>query len=121
MTFRHYTSLERLPTIVAAGVITPTESNVDMLKEHAGPDVVWLLNGPIDDRSHGLTGSIHDKRAAFIEVDVPALRWFDWEWTHRMRPEWRDALIRQGGGPDAAARWYIWPAAIHRRRWVKIS
>lgn len=121
MTFYHYTSIERLPKIIESGMILPTESNVDMLKEHVGPDVVWLLDGPMDGASHGLTGSIYDKRAAFIEVDVPAIRWTDWTWTLAMNATWRDALVREGGGPDAAARWYVWPAMIHRRRWVRTS
>jgi hypothetical protein len=119
VTFYHYTSAARLPMIIESGVILPTESNVSMMEAHAGPDVVWLLDGPIDDASHGLDGSIHDKRSAFIEVEIPAIRWLNWWATATMKPAWRDAMISAGGGPNAAARWYVWPARIHRHRWVR--
>lgn len=121
MTFFHYTSAERLPVIIESGMILPSESNVDPYHEHVGPDVVWLLDRQIGTShlTHGLDGSMYDKRSAFIEVDVPAIWWLSWEWTWKMKPEWRDVMITSGGGPTAAAQWYVWPASISRRRWIR--
>lgn len=129
MTFFHYTSREHFDVIVHAGVIFPTESNVGGVLpweppygERVGPDVVWLLDssdpfafnhGLAPDRFNGL-----NKRAIRIEVDVPAIRWLDWEPAQQMHPSWRQTLVDIAGGEEAAEHWYVWPAAIRRSRWV---
>lgn len=126
--FYHFTSVEHWIDIQQTGLIYPTESNVGSPLQglepsgvRLGPDVVWLLDGPdLGDAGHGLTGSIHDKTAVCIEVDVPAIRWLDWEFTAKMNPAWRSITIKTGGGDDAAARWYVWPAAIPRQRWHRV-
>jgi len=123
MSFYHFTSRWHTPSIDMTGEILPVESNVRHDIEHAGPDVVWLLDTPTaTDYPHGLvrTDDI-DKTAVRIEVNVPAIRWLDWAWTATMRQFERDALVESGGGLAAAEHWYIWPAAIPRSRWVEVT
>jgi hypothetical protein len=55
-----------------------------------------------------------------IQVDVPAVRWVDWEWTQRMSRSWRDAFIDARGGVRAATRWYVHPAAIPHVSWLSV-
>jgi len=121
VTFYHFTSETHLPLILRSGVIMPTESNVSFSREHGGPRVVWLLDSPeLGELSHGLH-SVVDKTAVTIEVDVPAIRWRDWEFAARMEPRWRQSFIDAGGGDEAADRWFILPAPIRESRWVTIT
>lgn len=131
MTFFHYTSVPAAELIRRRGRILPVESNVGSVLPwesptgpHAGPDVVWLL----DDSDpfafeHGLHTEKNglDKRAARFEVDVPALRWLDWQPGLTMAVSWRATFITVGGGFEAAEHWYVWPAAIRSPRWVGID
>lgn len=130
MTFFHYTSREHFDVIVhGGGVVLPSESNVGSVVPwqpphggHVGPDVVWLL----DDSDpfafeHGLEHTVLNKRAVRIEVDVPALRWLDWEPAQQMHPDWRRTFIDIAGGDEAAEHWYVWPAPIRFNRWVSCA
>jgi len=45
--YYHYTTQVHCDDIQDCGTINPVESNVSMMKEHAGPDVVWLFNEPL--------------------------------------------------------------------------
>lgn len=118
MILRHWTAAERIPHILAAGRINPTESNVSMTEAHAGPDVVWLMPPDVDPgegKAHGL----HDaKRTGWIDVDVPAIRWVDWIWTARMTPDWRAAFLGYAGGEEVAQHWYVFPGPIRVARFV---
>ena len=115
MSYWHFTSLMHAEDILQQGVILPTESNVSFTDDHHGPDVVWLLDTPTVQFSHGLT---EHKTAARFEVEVPAIKWTEWEWTSRMEDWVRRALVKSGGGEEAADHWFIWPAGIHRRNWL---
>jgi hypothetical protein len=118
MTFYHFTSLYHLPKIQEAGVIRTTESNISRFAAHAGPPVVWLTDLPELQASHGLEGSLYDKKQVRIEVRVPAIRWLDWEpMLTGMEASWRDDLIAFGGGMEAARNWYVWPSPIRKVRW----
>lgn len=121
-TFFHFTSHDHLLSIIKDEAIRPTESNISAFTAHAGPDVVWLLDGPNAlDAPHGLIGSNHEKREAYIEVKVPAIPWVDWTWTAKMDNYWRNAMIQTGGGEAAVSRWYVWPSVIDADRWVSIK
>lgn len=122
MTLYHFTSLYHLPKIKADGVIRPTESNFSRHTPNAGPQVVWLTDLPdMGDVSHGLEGSLYDKKQVRIEVRVPAIRWLDWPPAlSQMRPDVRDSLIHNGGGMEAAEHWYVLPGRIPASRWVDI-
>lgn len=122
-TFFHFTARAHLPSILGAGTLLPSESNVGSPllgpgQEHLGPDVVWLLDQPVLDANHGLYAEATGKDQVVFEVEVPAIRWLDWAPAADMDPQWREIFIRTGGGIEAAEHWYVFPAAIPRRRWV---
>lgn len=117
----HFTSREHLPAILNSGLVLPSESNIHPSIERAGPDVVWLTDTESSGLGHGLAGSATLKGAVRIEVDVPAIRWLEWEWTAHMAGWWREAIVRAGGGDEAAAHWYVWPAPIRRSRWLAVD
>lgn len=124
MTFYHFTHAGHLPRILRSGFLKTVESNVSFSREHAGPDVVWLLDQAEPDwfeeaeLGHGLYAA---KRQIRIEVDVPAIRWLDWGPTATMEQLDKAVLISGGGGIEAARHWYVFPAPIRMRRWVKIT
>lgn len=129
MTFFHYTSVVHLPLILNDGFIKAVESNVDPTRQHAGPDVVWLLDDS-DPQAfrHGLEYPTSmarfdppDKRRVRFEVDVPAIRWLDWYPASLMPQWWRTTFITAAGGPEATEHWYVWPKAIKRERWVGLT
>jgi hypothetical protein len=133
MTFFHFTHPGHLGSIVEAGRLLPSESNVGApypvtdgpQGSHVGPDVVWLLDSPEiaaqsptgDDLTHGL---YPDKRRIRFEVDVRAIRWLDWTHAAVMSPDWRRIMIDAAGGMEFAEHWYVFPAAIRRSRWLGI-
>jgi hypothetical protein len=126
--FYHFTSREHLEQIRADGMIRPTDSNVGSpfpemrpYGVHIGPSVVWLLDTPEVGYDHGLSGSVQDKTAVRISVNVPAVRWLHWQHAAPMHPEWRRRLVEIGGGEEAAAHWYVWPASIRSRHWAAVD
>lgn len=130
MKLYHFTCQEHLASIRRSGQLHPTESNVGSPVYHQppfgsrrGPDVVWLLDtASLDGIGHGLHGSIYDKTAIRITVDLPRpIKWTDWEWTGLMHPDWYGHLVEAGGGTAAVEHWYVWPATIRRRHWVSIE
>lgn len=118
MSFYHFTTVHHLPSITTNGYLKPTESNVSYRTEHAGPDVVWLLDTPnpgsTDDLVHGLPLI---KRQVRIEVNVPAIRWLDWEYTAEMEEIWFAAMTQVGG----CESWYLYPGPIARENWFNIA
>ena len=126
MTFFHLTDPDvRAPAILRDGVIRTSESNVGSPSrtmqpygEHFGPDVVWLLDSLPSASVPMANGLSVPKQHYVFEVDVPTIRWIDWEWTHRMNPSWRSAFVNSGGGPALADHWYVFPAPIRQSRWV---
>lgn len=121
MSLYHFTSATHWPHIDAAGFLHPSESNISPTQLHAGPDVVWLTDTPTADLGHGLAGSAVDKTEVRIEVDIPAIKWLDWEWTARMPEWWRETMIKTGGGIEAAEHWLVWPGRIQRYCWLSVE
>lgn len=118
MILRHWTYARRVPAILAEGVIWPTESNVSFTEANAGPTVVWLMPPDVDPGEGDEHGLMPSKRTGWIDVDVPAIRWRDWEWTARMSPRDLDLLVKAGGGDECADQWYVYPAPIRAKRFV---
>lgn len=120
MRLYHFTALEYLDSIVKHGAIFPSESNVSLNIPHAGPDVVWLLDTPTIDHSHGLEYARYDKTSLRVEVEVPAIHWLDWTYTHQMSHRDFSVIVTSGGGMKAANHWYVWPGKIKVHRWRSI-
>lgn len=130
-TFYHLTAPVWAERIIREGRILKTESNIGSpipfhspFGSHFGPDVVWLLDElPTDgagfmrtDMPHGLT---EVKMGYVFEVQVPAIKWTDWEWTAKMDPEWKQIMLRAAGGEEAADHWHVFPANIGSSRFVR--
>jgi len=119
----HFTSTMHLPLIERAGFIRTTESNLSFLRGHAGPDVVWLMDSDsADGATHGLDGSVVDKKAVRITVRVQAERWT--EWVKRQPgydPLTAASLVRTGGGTEAASHWWVTEQPIPREQWLRVE
>jgi hypothetical protein len=127
----HYTTALQWAEIERAGIIDTVESNVSLRVPNAGPNVVWLLDVPdawsrqVGWLSGGQIATRHSvsdglEPVVRIQVDVPAVRWVDWDWTKRMSRRWRDAFIDARGGVRAATRWYVHPALIRHVSWLSV-
>ena len=121
----HFTSALHWPHIEAAGKLRRTESNLDMFTPRAGPDVVWLMDGPeLGGLPHGLAGSAADKTEDRFEVEAPdrwTVRWLDWANAQGIDRKWLETLVRVGGGMEAARRWLISFKEIPRGDWVRVE
>jgi hypothetical protein len=127
--FYHFTSETHLPLILDAGYLKLSESNVGSgipslppFGDHAGPDVVWLLDVPtVRHHSHGLAGASVDKTAIRFTVHAPdAVRWLNWQPAMQMHPEWRQIFVRVGGGSADSRHWYVVEHEIHAADWLEI-
>lgn len=125
--FYHFTCRENFRGILSSEVLLTTESNVGSpipdwkpFGANYGPPVVWLLDTPEINFDHGLSGGVFDKTTVRIAVDVPAIRWLDWEPASRMHYKWKKSFIKTGGGQEAASHWYVWPLPIKKNHWVEI-
>jgi hypothetical protein len=127
MSFYHYTSHQHLKQILRDGYICPSESNVSITQDRYGPDVVWLVDRPNLEYGHGLSFTdapftmVFDKTAVCIEVDIPAIKWTDWSYSHEMNSVWKEAFIASGGGREAADQWYVFPGIIPIDRIININ
>jgi hypothetical protein len=125
--FYHYTSHQHLKQILRDGYIYPSESNVSITQDRYGPDVVWLIDRPNLEYGHGLSFTdapftmVFDKTAVCVEVDIPAIKWTDWSYTHDMNSVWKEAFIASGGGREAADQWYVFPGMISVDRIININ
>lgn len=120
MRLYHFTAAGHLPTIQAAGFLKVTESNVHPTRGHVGPDVVWLTSDPLARLGHGLISNV-DKAMVRFTVDLPAILWTDWAPAQDTPGWWRDTMVKVGGGAEAAATWYVWPAPIPAKRWLAVE
>jgi hypothetical protein len=127
MILHHYTSMNHVPLILKEACIETTESNVDMVHQHWGPDVVWLVDPslpPADVPSEYPHGLSSVKSRIRFTVDVPdsfAIKWTSWEYFHEMNEHWRRVFVEAGGGELAADHWYVCPSPIFSHRWMSIT
>ena len=120
----HYTSKTHLPWIEESGFLKTTESNLHSEIENYGPQVVWLLDTPDLEGSHGLYGGPVDKTAVRIEVDVPdhwTRYWLEWSKGQGISQYWQDIMVAAGGGQECAAHWVVTFRTIKKDRWVDIT
>jgi hypothetical protein len=114
-----------LGSILGDEMIRTTESNIgsgfpDMkpFGEHVGPDVVWLTTSEYASVGQGLSGSIHDKTAARIVVDVDdAEPWERWCKHQGINPRWR-RLLEKNTYPH---QWYVVERDIPQADWVSTA
>jgi hypothetical protein len=130
-TFFHYTSdlATHIGSILRTGIIRTTESNLDINKPHAGPDVVWLLDEPLrPGEDHGLRTrqpglDPRAKMAVEIAVRLPVAEvqpWRDWATAHGIDPAWFRRMCEVGGGEGQAERWRVIERPIPSREWAHV-
>jgi hypothetical protein len=120
----HYTSKTHLPWIQESGYLKTTESNLHSTIQDYGPKVVWLLDTPDLQGSHGLYGSPVDKMAIRIEVEVPdhwVRSWLKWSQDQGISQDWLDIMIAAGGGQECADHWMVTFRTIKADRWVSVE
>ena len=128
-TYLHYTSADNghLGSILASGVLRTTESNLSFAKEHAGPDVVWLLADRLraGDRHGLITPTSGDyKTHVQIEVALPKAEvalWASWAKEQGISDEDFAVMVHSGGGLPQALRWRVIERPIPREEWVSIT
>jgi len=131
MIFYHYTSEPHLEKIQEEGIIKAGESNVSAIKEHAGPDVVWLFKEPLKGPTPRMLivpidlkfGTLYlDKSKMQIQVNVSE---------HEVRradkffkklgadPQWVKSL--EDAGQSKKKKWYVIPRDILQSEWENIT
>lgn len=128
-TLYHFTAPGHLPTILEAGFLKLTESNVSPEYDHAGRDVVWLTTDPVVGRRHALNdpkfnrpGTLADKTRVRFTVDAPdAVPWLGSDECKAMDPRWRGIMVETGGGLKAARTWWMSYEPIPSDRWLDIQ
>lgn len=118
MRLYHYTSVLHLPNILHDQKLTLTDSNVDLLKQHAGPDVVWLTR-QADLATSGAkwTHPSLDKLAVRFTVNVNAMPWPEFARKQHIKRQWYVILARTGGDPT---HWYVCTHEIEKKDWREV-
>lgn len=138
----HYTAPTRshLDSILSDGFIRPTESNITLARDHAGPDVVWAIDRSIRPgehhgllyepegkwaRSTGMHVMGNVKQQARIEFAVPldeAHQWVEWAPQQEAFDQRSfEVLIKVGGGMEQAKRWYVVARPVPLREWITVD
>jgi hypothetical protein len=122
----HFTIPSRdghLGSILRDGEIRTTESNCSFKREHAGPDVVWLLDVPtaaLADHGLGDDQGLYAKRLGRVTVEVPdAMRWSSFCIRHRVSRGTMTALAASGGWGSKA--WWVLERPIPHSEWVAVD
>jgi hypothetical protein len=117
----HFTSQIHWAAIQNAGSLKTVESNISMLLEHAGPDVVWLTSNPDPAAHKGWAGlSFHDKTSVRITVNVPddeVSHWPFWSRKHDIDEEWYDALATAGNPEE----WWVIERPVTQEEWQTVT
>jgi hypothetical protein len=124
----HFTSECHLPLILRDGYLRTTDSNVSSSRQHACPDVVWLLDEPeLGRHLHGLRNrgapSV-DKTAVRFTLELPrskVLRWTEFAMRHPYSPAMSDHLIGSAAGKAAVAKWWVTELPVPRARRRAVS
>lgn len=119
----HMTSTAHFQRIWAGQHLRPTESNLSMEQEHAGPDVVWLTSDPTPTQGWQ-RWSVLPKDEIRITVEVPrdeARHWPAWARARGITHYWYAGLVSSGGGPQAANTWYVVERAVPAAEWVRVE
>ncbi len=111
-TLYHFTTKAHLPSILREGKLRLTDSQVSGDEPGTVIGAVWFLDTPTCDwADHGLSGSIWDKREVRLTVRTrDAVPWVPWarsRMTDKTSRIWYEATVNTGGGPDAAAHWWV--------------
>lgn len=120
VTLYHYTCLEHVATILEAGHLRTTESNVSGKREHAGPPVVWLTTADTPDLGLGLDHplGVDKKRIRFtVELHRRSVhKWRQWAAAQGSDPAWVARLARAGG----ASTWRVTERPVLREQWREV-
>lgn len=123
-TYYHYTADadSHVGSVLQQGVITTTESNISLQRTHLGPDVVWLLDRPMQAwEDHGLRYLIGSaKTAVEVAVDLPSEEvhdWRTWAQQHGSDPKTIALLTRTGGGRTQSRHWRVIERPILSAEW----
>lgn len=141
-TLYHYTCLEHLPRILESGLLKTTESNLSVVRSHAGPDVVWLTTDPDCKHGHGIGNNDEyaaknarsigieptpemmekwDKTRIRFTIRLPNThvhKWQEWSRKYSIDPTWRKAFIKAANG--GVNTWRVVEHPILQDRWVEI-
>lgn len=116
----HYTHPGHLASIIEEGSIRTTDSNLGMTA-WIPPNVVWLTDEAVLLDEGTRDGLYSAKREVRFEVEaLRAKRWLEWAPAQNMDPEWRDIIIRSGGGMEAAEHWFVSTRPIPRADWRSV-
>lgn len=121
-TLYHFTSTYHLPFIMAHGRLMTTESNLSH-EQYAAPSCVWFTTDPEPGGKHGLGGSAN-KEEIRITVEVPddlIVEWAAWATKNRMTSDWRNVLLRGGGGMSAGDTWRMVFQSVPSSMWVAVE
>lgn len=121
----HYTCAHHLQAIVDSEKLILTESNIDPIMEHAGPDVVWFTTDPDLRHGHGLDNNapamhLWNKKRIRITVEVPAddvVHWASWAVEQGIPAVWQKALAKAGGMDT----WMVLLREVPISEWVEIK
>jgi hypothetical protein len=120
MILSHFTSAYHLHAIATDGYLKVTESNISLLREHAGPDVVWLTDNTEPTSQCWARGSVVDKTGVRFIVNVPdedVYPWRTWAFDQGIDQFTFDALAQTGGDSD---RWFVVTRPIPVTEWVDV-
>lgn len=125
VTVYHYTHQSHMPSILRAGELRITESNVSFEKAHAGPDVLWLSTDPdlIGSTASGLGlfgGGGESKAQVRFTLSLPKAEvhvWRDWARQHGSN-ERAISTLAAAGGSDA---WRVIERPVAQSEWVSID
>jgi hypothetical protein len=146
MRLYHFTSEHHIQQILAdqklrlagANITAPWQGNLD-------ESCVWFLDTPTLEFDHGLSAASklgwganlkpavrdkYDKTRIRLTVDLDrsdplrGLRpvgWIGWAHEQGINDTWFNAIVKAGGGIEAAKHWWITTGEVPAERWVEIE
>lgn len=121
----HYTSTFHLPMILSMGGLSRGDVPISPYRSE---NAVWFTTDslPLPDRSHGLSGSIVNKREVQIAVDFsiddPALvKWTRFARIKKIDKVWLKALHDTAGGQSISNTWWLYRGVISPERFASVK